>query len=142
MPDAESSPSKSSIHAVLLDTHVFLWTILDPARLSQRCSALVADPDIALYLSAASVWEIALKAAKGKLVTTDDVVDSQIEALGIKTISISTAHIRAMGRIAFADGHKDPFDRLIAAQAKVERLPLLTADVSLRGVPDIQTIWR
>jgi PIN domain nuclease of toxin-antitoxin system len=132
-----------AITKALLDTHVFLWSAVEPERLSRVARQLLKRTDVTLYLSVASVWEMSLKHHKGKLDNASAiVVDGQIRALSILPLSISLEHIRALAELpAPLKGHKDPFDRLIAAQAMVENLPLVTADPAFAGYPRVKLRW-
>src|SRR5215831_7794287 len=83
--------------AVLIDTHVFLWSALEPERLSRTARRLLRSPNVTLYLSVASVWETTLKRHKGKLAqATNLVVDGQMAALSITPLAITVAHVRAL----------------------------------------------
>jgi PIN domain nuclease of toxin-antitoxin system len=124
----------------LLDTHAFLWAIFDPKRLSRRVERWMTDPAVALHLSVASVWEIELKHRKGKLQAHASVVDRHMAALSITPLAITVAHVRALEALD-RSGHKDPFDRLIAAQALVENLPLVTADPAFQEYSQVRVEW-
>lgn len=113
---------------LLLDTHVFLWMQVTPERLG-RSLALVEDTANELILSAASSWEIALKWALGKLALPDppDVyVPRRVQSSGVTTLPVEHSHALAVARLPMH--HSDPFDRLLVAQARVERLRLVTVD--------------
>jgi len=125
----------------LLDTHTFLWAIFEPKRLSPRVQRWLAAPTVTLHLSVASVWEIELKHRKGKLEAEPGVVDRHIAALGIQPLAITVSHVRALGSLETLVDHKDPFDRLIAAQAIVENLPLVTADTAFRQYARVRVEW-
>lgn len=127
--------------AVLLDTHAFLWSILAPEKLSKIARRWLQRLDVRLHVSVASLWEISLKSAKGRLHAPDSVIDGQIADLGILPLSISLAHVRALSTLPFSSTHKDPFDRLIAAQAITEQLPLITADTAFRQYRQVSVIW-
>ena len=129
-----------AITEALLDTHAFLWAIFEPKRLSARVRRWLANPALTLHLSVASIWEMELKHRKGKLEAEPDVVDRHIAALGIQALAITVAHVRALAALA-PGGHKDPFDRLIAAQAIVENLPLITADPAFREYAQVSVAW-
>jgi PIN domain nuclease of toxin-antitoxin system len=82
-----------------------------------------------------------LKAGKGKLNAPDGVIDAQIASLGIIPLPIGLSHIRALTALDTVEGHKDPFDRLIAAQAITEQLPLVTTDKAFRKYRNVVVIW-
>ncbi|MGH9625816.1 MAG: type II toxin-antitoxin system VapC family toxin [Bryobacteraceae bacterium] len=129
---------------MLLDTHTFLWAIFEPERLSKAVRSWLTNPDMALHLSVASVWEMELKHRKGKLNADASLVDANIQDLGVFPLPISLRHVRALGALngsAAAAKHKDPFDRLIAAQAIAEKLPLVTADPVFAEYSDIRVRW-
>jgi PIN domain nuclease of toxin-antitoxin system len=126
---------------ILLDTHVFLWSIFEPEKLSKPARGLIESSNTRIYLSVASVWEISLKTNKRKLTAPDSVIDAQIASLGIAPLSIALPHVRALSGLKFVEEHKDPFDRLIAAQAVGEGFPLVTADEAFRRYPQLTVIW-
>jgi len=114
---------------VLLDTQCWLWTLADPDRLSRRARRIVQRADRQLYLSAASAWEIAIKWSLGKLTLPADpaeYVASRIEGSGVIPLPIKHAHALHVARLP--PHHRDPFDRLLIAQAEIEDMVLLTAD--------------
>ncbi len=131
----------SSPSAYLLDSHVLLWWWFVPERLSRAVQALLVDPTSRILVSAASVWELSLKHHQGKLpelaIAMDD-LSGLLQADGFQPLPISLAHgLRAGG---YSQPHRDPFDRMLAAQAELERLVLLTADPQLSTFP-CQTFW-
>lgn len=109
----------------LLDTHVLLWSGYDPGVLDQTLRLRLADPATAVYVSAASAWEIAIKRRLGKLTLSID-TDALAGALRFSALPISLAHAEAAGRLDWS--HRDPFDRMLVAQARAEMLSLVTAD--------------
>lgn len=114
---------------VLLDTQVWLWMQSAPGRLGARSLEIVADPENELLLSAASSWEIAIKYALGKLplpVPPPEYVPGRMHASGTGALPIT--HTHALHVASLPAHHRDPFDRLLVAQAQVESLPILTAD--------------
>ena len=114
---------------VLLDTQYWLWMASAPERLSPRARTIVESIDNELFLSAGSAWEIAIKHALGKLQLPeppDRYVPSRMSALGTSPLPIEHAH--ALRVATLPSHHRDPFDRLLVAQAQIERLPILTAD--------------
>jgi len=116
----------------LLDTHVWLWLQTTPERLSGEALALVEDTSNDLFLSAASAWEIAIKYALGKLPLPeppDRYVPSRLELSGTAALPVEIRH--AVRVAALPPHHRDPFDRLLIAQAQLEDLVLVTADGQL-----------
>ncbi|MEM9305273.1 MAG: type II toxin-antitoxin system VapC family toxin [Pseudomonadota bacterium] len=117
----------------LLDTHVWLWLQVSPERLDPEVLDQLGNPENALYLSAASAWEIAIKSGLGKLKLPLDparYVLTRLERTGIREMAVSAAH--ALRVAALPDHHRDPFDRLLVAQAVIEQLTLVSADPFLR----------
>jgi len=114
---------------ILLDTVVLLWSVAEEQNLNSRAAELILAKGSALYLSAASVWEIAIKYALGKLplhVEPEEFIPEAVAGLGIETLDITAAHAVAAGKLP--KHHEDPFDRMLIAQANAEGLVLLTAD--------------
>lgn len=110
----------------LVDTHALLWSWGDVGRLSESARDVLSDPRAALIVSAVSLWEIAVKRSLGKLRVPGgypEILDEQ----GFVTLPVLPAHAHAVGRLPVAE-HRDPFDRLLVAQAKVEMLPIISAD--------------
>lgn len=125
----------------LLDTHTFLWWITDDARLSPRARKIIGAGESRLFLSAASGWEMAIKARLGRLQLLDDFERFVTEQLALNAIeSLPVQMIHALHVYQLPDLHRDPFDRLLVAQAKLENLPILTADPQIAQYP-IKTIW-
>ncbi|POX92275.1 PIN domain nuclease [Mycobacterium kansasii] len=112
---------------LLLDTHVLLWLLDDNPRLGARARDRIAG-SAAVYVSAVSTWERAIKAAVGKVALPDD-LDDAIDRSGLRDLPETRRHILASDLTALA--HKDPLDAVLAAQARVERLTLVTADTKL-----------
>ena len=110
---------------MLLDTHVVLWLLTDDPRLGTRSRARLAAASERL-VSTASLWEMAIKVDLGKLTVPAD-LPARIDAAGLGWLEPSAAHTWAV-RDVHGLPHRDPFDRLLLAQASVERLPFLTAD--------------
>jgi PIN domain nuclease of toxin-antitoxin system len=131
----------SSQSAYLLDSHALLWWWFDPERLSGAVQALLVDPTSRILVSAASVWELSLKHHQGKLPELEQAMDDLpglLQADGFHPLPISLAHgLRAGG---YSQPHRDPFDRMLAAQAELERLVLLTVDPQLSAFPCL-TFW-
>jgi len=131
----------TSSSAYLLDSHVLLWWWFDPDRLTPQVRSLLIDPTSAVFVSAASIWELSLKHHQGKLpeltaVVTD--LSGLLQADGFQPLAISLPHgLRAGG---YSQPHLDPFDRMLAAQAELEGLVLITADPQLSSFP-CQILW-
>ncbi|HRY52133.1 MAG TPA: type II toxin-antitoxin system VapC family toxin [Candidatus Paceibacterota bacterium] len=126
---------------LLLDTHVFLWWLENHPRLSARAVSAIAHPDNDIYVSAASIWEIGIKHRLGKLpLPTADLADLPgiIMDEGMEPLSISPAH--AVKAAAWETRHRDPFDRMLAAQAQLDRLTLVSAD-NVFKLFDIKCLW-
>jgi PIN domain nuclease of toxin-antitoxin system len=125
---------------VLLDTQCWLWMLAAPARLSEPARRLVESADTDLLLSAASAWEIAIKHALGKL-TLPAEPDVLVPALMVQTrvtaLPIDHDHALRAGRLP--RHHRDPFDRMLIAQAQLEAVPILTSDPHFRDY-DVELI--
>jgi PIN domain nuclease of toxin-antitoxin system len=113
---------------VLLDTHAFLWFLAGDARLSSKARRVMSDEDTELILSAASVWELAIKASLGRLSLPLPVADYVSEKMhaGFRVMPVDWIHAAAVQKLPFH--HRDPFDRLIIAQAQIEKLPIVSGD--------------
>lgn len=126
---------------LLLDTHAFLWFIEDNPRLSIEAKALL-ESDAELLISTASLWEIAIKTSIGKLTLAqpfDIFIPQQLELNAIIILPIELAHLAVVSTLPFH--HRDPFDRLLIAQAMNERLPVVSADAAFDDYA-IQRLWQ
>jgi PIN domain nuclease of toxin-antitoxin system len=126
---------------VLLDTHAFLWATSDDERLSHLARDLIRDPEQELLFSPASAYEIAVKAAAGRLQLPEDpatYVTTRIAMFALRPLPITVEH--AVEAAALPPIHADPWDRLLVAQARAEAVPILTADRLVRQY-DVETIW-
>jgi PIN domain nuclease of toxin-antitoxin system len=110
---------------LLLDTCVLLWWLADDPTLGAEARAGISDPESAVYVSAATVWEISVKRALGKLEAPLDLL-RQIESHRFDQLPITVSHAQAAG--ALPRYHDDPFDRMLVAQATIENLTLLSRD--------------
>ena len=117
---------------LLLDTHVALWWLAG-ADISPTASAAIADPSSEVYVSAASVWEVEIKAAIGRLTIDGEFADA-LRAEQVVPLSITWPHAVEAGRLPAH--HRDPFDRMLVAQARIEGLTLVTRDERL-GAYDV-----
>lgn len=125
----------------LLDTHSFLWFIGGSERLSARARALIEDRDNPMLVSVASLWEIAIKHGIGKLALDrpfDELIPEQLERQQIGVLGVELRHLAEL--IHLPQHHRDPFDRLIAAQAIAEGLPVISADPALDAY-GIERLW-
>lgn len=125
---------------LLLDTHTFLWFINDSPQLSAPAKSLL-ESEAGLLLNTASLWEIAIKTSLGKLTLArpfSDFIPEQLALNSINELSISLKHLSIISTLAFP--HRDPFDRLLIAQAMTESLPIVSADAAFDLYP-IQRLW-
>ena len=114
---------------MLLDTHVLLWWLFDDAQLSQRAREVIKNPDNRLLVSSVSAWEISIKYHLGKLPEAGKAVrnlSALLRASQMEVLAISPQHALAAG--ALPRHHRDPFDRMLVAQSRLEDAPLLTSD--------------
>lgn len=112
---------------LLLDTHVVLWWLIDSPELSAETKDLL-DREPEVYLSAASVWEAGIKQAAGKLTAPADLAE-RLAGAEFRNLPITAAHAQAAARLPLL--HRDPFDRMLVAQARCEKLTILTRDKSI-----------
>ena len=114
---------------ILLDTHVLIWLVEGDKNLSTVARSAIEDEDNSLYLSIASLWEITIKLSLGKLdlqLSVDEMVESFLIPGGIEILQIETSHLSILRDLPLH--HRDPFDRLIIAQAQAEKMTLISAD--------------
>ena len=126
---------------MLLDTHIWLWALLDPGRLSGRVRALLASPAQTLRLSPVSVWEALVLAERGRIALQPDPrrwLDRALAAAPVAEVPLTFEVAMASRSIAL--DHRDPADRFIAASALVFGLTLVTADARLLNCPDIEVL--
>ncbi|WP_421361099.1 type II toxin-antitoxin system VapC family toxin [Agrobacterium rosae] len=125
----------------LLDTHAFLWWLTDDHQLSSDAREIISEPSHEIYVSAASAWEIATKFTKGRLPTASVILPDflgVIKAEGFLELPINSAH---MVRSAILPGdHRDPFDRILAAQAIIENMALISVDEKIPSL-GVLTRW-
>ena len=126
---------------VLLDTHAFLWLITDEDRLSENARQTFLNTENSLFFSAASLWEICIKKSLGKLSLKDgwfQTIQKEMEINTIQWLPIETTHCAEVTELPFH--HRDPFDRMLIAQAIVEEMKLLSRDSRLSDYA-IELIW-
>jgi PIN domain nuclease of toxin-antitoxin system len=121
---------------LLLDTHIYLWWLSDPTCLTDEARVAIANPRNFVFVSAASIVEIAIKQATGKLIVAEP-PEVLLASCRFRELPLKIAHASALRSLPPV--HKDPFDRMLAAQARVEGMTLVTRDPVLKqyGVPTI-----
>lgn len=125
---------------VLLDTHALLWWLTDDPALGSRAREVIADPETTAFVSAASIWEIGVKRAAGRLAIADDVdLPAAIAEGGFLDLPMSSRHAWEAARLP--RHHADPFDRMLIAQARMERLVCVTRDPAFRDYEGVPTLW-
>jgi len=117
---------------LLLDTHLLLWWLNGDARLPQAVIERVQAPEAEVFISQASLWEMAIKVSIGRLQVDLQELERQVPLQGFRWLPISNVHLLAVADLESDGGHRDPFDRLLVCQSRVEPLLLLTADSQLR----------
>jgi PIN domain nuclease of toxin-antitoxin system len=125
---------------LLLDTHTFIWWDSDPTRLSARVLSALKAPVNEIYLSVVSIWEIVIKVQLGKLSLRLALAETMAhqQANGMKVLPVTLEHSLALSRLPLL--HKDPFDRLLIAQAGVESAELVSSDHLFRQYP-VSVFW-
>lgn len=125
----------------LLDTHAFLWWITDDRRVSRRVREMLENRGNDFLFSAASAWELIIKAQLGKLklpVHAPQFIQEQLALNALLTLPIDLAHVLHAHTLPMH--HRDPFDRILVAQSQVEKLPIVTADPLITQYA-VETIW-
>lgn len=136
-----SRGSRPGLARLLLDTHALLWWLAEPDRLSSSAQTAIADPRASIVVSAASGWEIATKVRIGQLPAARELLEDLpaiVAAQGFEALPVTLPHGLHAGRYALP--HRDPFDRLLAAQAELEGLSLISLDPALRECP-CRILW-
>jgi PIN domain nuclease of toxin-antitoxin system len=126
---------------LLLDTHTFLWFIAGSERLSVAARELVEASANQPFLSAASLWEMAIKLSLGRLhlgLAFEDLVPEQMHLNGVQFLGIEVEHVTPVTTLPFH--HRDPFDRLLVAQAMTEQMPIVSADPAFDAYP-VKRLW-
>jgi len=124
------------IAVLLVDTHIFLWWLFDDPRLPEAIRGFLKNGENKVHVSVASVWEIATKARLGKLPEAGSVAQNVpywIQRAGFEKMNITPEHAQLAG--SWDIPHRDPFDRMLAAQSKLERIPLASVDSALSLFP-------
>ncbi|MSP60865.1 MAG: type II toxin-antitoxin system VapC family toxin [Myxococcales bacterium] len=126
---------------LLVDTHCWLWALGEPARLAPAAAEALALASNEVHFSPVVAWEIVIKVATGKLKLPGPVADyltDRLRLLGHRTLAVDLPHVLQVGQLPLH--HRDPFDRLLVAQAQVEGLTLVTADPAMRDY-DVPLLW-
>ena len=122
---------------VLLDTHIFIWWLNDDIHLSKKARLLIDEADD-IYVSSASIWEAAIKIQLGKLDVDINLLVSSIASEGFIELPVSVKHAASV--LTLPHHHRDPFDRILIAQAMSEPLRFITADQSLQDYSDLANV--
>ena len=131
----------AAIESVLIDTCTFLWAISSPGDLSEAARSTIAKNDVQICVSVASLWELCLKRNKGKLLVSDSDLQQGLRDLQSTTLAIFDTDVFTMNGLEESSTHKDPFDRIIVAQALNRKLPLVSKDRKLRAYDKLHLIW-
>lgn len=126
----------------LLDTHTLLWALTNPKRLGPSAATIIQDRKNPLVVSAASAWEIATKHRIGRLAQADVLIGgyaNHLDRLGVTRLVINEQHALLGGGLDWS--HRDPFDRILAAQAMIESMTLLSDDPVFDGLAGLRTAW-
>jgi PIN domain nuclease of toxin-antitoxin system len=126
---------------LLIDTHVLLWLAGDAESLSEKVTSLILDDQTSLFLSFASIWEIQIKSQLGKLNLNrllPDLIEQQCEINEIQLLEIKLEHVYGLKDLP--NHHRDPFDRLLVAQSRVEEMPIVSIDNVLDAY-GVKRIW-
>jgi len=126
---------------LLLDTHALIWAATLDERLSSKARKLLLDNDNELFLSTASIWEMAIKTGLGKLILKQPIeqtINEQIQINGLQILNIEPAHALAVASLPWH--HRDPFDRLLICQSQLEKLTILSCDSAMDAY-GVERIW-
>lgn len=126
---------------ILLDTHAFLWFVDDNPRLSEPARVLIESDDVQPFISMAGLWEMAIKISLGKLQLKEPYekfIPQQLAMNGIGVLNLSMEHTAAVATLPFH--HRDPFDRLIVVQARIEKMSLVSADPAFDAY-EVERVW-
>ncbi|MGL4609657.1 MAG: type II toxin-antitoxin system VapC family toxin [Trueperaceae bacterium] len=127
---------------VLLDSHTLLWALTDESKLPSKVKDVLQNPEIIILVSAVTAWELAVKYHLGKLPQAAEIIKDfygLIARMGYLTLDVKPHH--GLLGASFQHSHRDPFDRLLAAQSQLEKVPLVTADDAVKSLPGLQWFW-
>ena len=125
----------------LLDTHSFLWAVGEDDQLTPAARELITDGDNEIFLSVVSAWEISIKYSKKRLTLVSPpgvYVPDRLRLFGIQQLPVTLGHATQVAELPFH--HRDPFDRILIAQAQLEGMPIITSDRNIASY-DIEVIW-
>jgi PIN domain nuclease of toxin-antitoxin system len=128
---------------LLLDTHVLLWSYFGDPRLNATATAAITDPANPVFVSIASLWEIAIKVSTGKLLLRQPFpafLQSAVFSQWMTVVAVEPRHLAALSTLPYPTNHRDPFDRLIVAQALTDGFTLVSADAKLDAY-GVTRIW-
>ncbi len=126
---------------LLLDTHALLWMLSDPARLGESAKRAVSAAENSLHFSIASYWEVAIKVSLGKLTLSPEwqrTVPAELTRNGIQWLPVAPRHIHTLASLSWI--HRDPFDRMLIAQARTDHLAIVTRDPEFAAY-GVETVW-
>lgn len=126
----------------LLDTHALLWALTAPDQLGPHARSVIEDPATSLLVSAASAWELSTKHRLGRLPQADPILATyarHLARLDVREVPITSEHALLAGHLDWE--HRDPFDRMLAAQCVAESLTLITRDAAFGGLSTVRTLW-
>ncbi|MCL1819600.1 MAG: type II toxin-antitoxin system VapC family toxin [Oscillospiraceae bacterium] len=126
----------------LLDTHTFLWAVRGSPKLSNTAAKIIEDMNVRIFVSAVSAYEIMNKHRVGKLPEFEDIAKDYfnfVKILGVDSLTINERHTHFAGQFEWT--HRDPFDRLLAAQASLENMTLITNDEVFQSLPWVSVVW-
>lgn len=126
----------------LLDTHALLWTLTNPGRLGHTAREVIEDRSHQLIVSAVSAWELSTKHRLGKLPQSDVLLGAyshHLDRLGVTRLPVTEEHALLAGRLEWQ--HRDPFDRMLAAQSMIESLIVVTGDPVFADCRGVRTLW-
>ncbi len=119
---------------ILLDTHIFVWWLANDRKLPKMADSFILDPDNVIHVSSASIWEIAIKSALGQIEADLSLLVASIAESGFQELPVTARHAIETGKLP--PHHRDPFDRMLVAQSRVEPMYLLTHDRQLAAYGD------
>ena len=122
----------------LLDTHALIWYFENEGNLSRKAEDLIDDPANSIYVSAATLWEITIKVGLGKLDVNFDLLLAQVEQASFFIVQMKNSYLQEL--IGMPQIHKDPFDRLLIATAKIEKMILITTDENIHKY-EVEWLW-